>query len=190
MYLKFSNYEEPIECTVVPNGNLVTLKFKDKVIVNDSGFRCYLDKECNYDVCGDSYIGFNTIYKNDEETAKYNGYQLSNDGSVWVKPKAKVNFYISGSGSLDGETAQEVYDYEDLEIPTPVPDENNEFTGWSPEIPTNGEIEGNKTFTAVFVSTLPPPEPEPTLEDRVLDVEMETAMLTECVLEMSSVIYA
>jgi hypothetical protein len=137
-------------------------------------------KEDNWD-----YKDFTTIYRElDGEI------QFSNDGSIWVKPKAKVNFYASIGGILEGETFQEVYNYEELVIPTPIAEENYEFTGWEPEIPTNGEIEGNQTYTAVFVSTLPPPEPEPTLEDRVADVETETAMLTECVLEMSSVVYA
>ena len=190
MYIKFLNSNSPIECSVVPNGNIVTLKFKDKVVVNTSGFRCYLDKKCEYDISGNSYAGFTTIYRDDEETAKYNGYQLSNDGSVWVKPLPKVNFYTNGGGTLEGETIQEVYNYEELVIPNPVAGENYEFTGWSPEIPESGEIEGNKSFTAVFVSTLPPPEPVPTLEERVAAVEENNAMLTECVLEMSGVIYA
>ena len=137
-------------------------------------------KEDNWD-----YKEFTTIYRElDGEI------QFSNDGSIWVKPLPKVTFYTNGGGTLEGTTTQEVYTYEELVIPTPIASEDYEFTGWSPEIPTSGEIEGNKSYTAVFVSTLPPPEPEPTLEDRVAGVEMETAMLTECVLEMSSVIYA
>lgn len=170
MYIKFLNSNSPIECSVVPNGNVVTLKFKDKVVVNTSGFRCYLDKKCEYDISGDSYVGFNTIYRDDEETAKYNGYQLSNDGSVWVKPKMKVSFHTNGGGTLEGETVQEVYNYEELVIPNPVAGENHEFTQWSPEIPLSGEIDGNKSFTAIFVNTLPP-EPEPTLEERMTVME-------------------
>ena len=131
------------------------------------------------------YKDYTTIYRElDGEI------QFSNDGSIWVKPLPKVNFYSNGGGTLEGETLQEVYTYEELVIPTPVANENYEFTQWSPEVPTSGEIVGNKSYTAIFKSTLPEPEPEPTLEDRVAGVEMETAMLTECVLEMSSVIYA
>ena len=175
MYIKFLNSNSPIECSVVPNGNIVTLKFKDKVVVNTSGFRCYLDKKCEYGISGNSYAGFTTIYRDDEETAKYNGYQLSNDGSVWVKPLPKVNFYINGGGSLEGKTIQEVYTYEELVVPTPVAGENYEFTQWSPEIPLSGEIEGNKSFTAIFTSTTPAPEPEitPTLEERVATLESD-----------------
>ena len=131
------------------------------------------------------YKDYTTIYRElDGEV------QFSNDGSIWVKPLPKVNFYTNGGGTLEGETLQEVYTYEELVIPTPIASEDYEFTQWEPEIPTSGEIDCDKSYAAVFVSTLPPPEPEPTLEDRVAGVEMETAMLTECVLEMSSVIYA
>ena len=134
------------------------------------------------------YKDYTTIYRElDGEI------QFSNDGSVWVKPKMKVNFYTNGGGTLEGETLQEVYTYEELVIPTPVASENYEFTGWSPEIPLSGEIDGNKSFTAIFVSTLPPepePEPAPTLEERVVAVEESNAVLTECVLEMSGVVYA
>ena len=116
--------------------------------------------------------------------------QFSNDGSVYVEPIPKVNFYTNGGGILEGETVQEVKNYEELVIPTPVAGENYEFTQWSPEIPESGEVDGNKSFTAVFASTLPPPEPVPTLEERVAAVEENNAMLTECVLELSGVVYA
>lgn len=138
------------------------------------------DKKDNWE-----YKDFTTIYRE-----MYGEIQFSNDGSIWVKPKAKVNFCTSGGGILEGETIQEVYNYEELVIPTPIAEENYEFTGWEPEIPTRGEIEGNQTYTAVFVSTLPPPEPEPTLEERVTLVETEQMMLTECVLEISEIVYA
>lgn len=181
MYIKFLNTKKPIECTVVPNGNIVTLKFKDEVVVNTNGFHCYLDEKCEYDISGASYENFNTVYRNDDETAKYNGYQLSNDGSVWVKPLLKVTFNATNGGTLEGNTRQEVYNYEDLVIPTPVALEDYEFVEWSPEIPLNGEINSNKTFTAMFRSTLPTPEPEPTLEERVLVLEENNMMLTETV---------
>lgn len=181
MYIKFLNSNSPIECSVVPNGNIVTLKFKNKVVVNTSGFRCYLDKACEYDISGDSYVGFTTIYRDDEETAKYNGYQLSNDGSVYIEPIPKVSFYTNGGGTLEGETIQEVKNYEDLAVPTPVANENYEFTQWSPEIPESGEIDGNKSFTAIFTSTLPVPEPEitPTLEERVATLESDVKSISD-----------
>ena len=181
MYIKFLNTKKPIECTVVPNGNIVTLKFKDEVVVNTKGFHCYLDEKCEYDISGTSYEKFNTVYRNDDETEKYNGYQLSNDGSVWVKPYAKVDFNVNGGGYLDGATIQEVYYYEDLKIPTPIANDDNEFVEWTPAIPEKGEVIGNKTYTAVFKSTLPPPEPEPSLEERVVLLEENNIMLTETV---------
>lgn len=190
MYIKFLNAETPIECTVVPSGNIVTLKFMDEIILSTNGFRCYLDEKCEYDISGTSYEKFNTVYRNDDETAKYNGYQLSNDGSVWVKPYAKVNFNAIGEGYLDGATIQEVYYYEDLKIPTPIANDDNEFVEWTPAIPEKGEVIGNKTYTAVFKSTLPPPEPQLSLEERVALVETEQMMLTECVLEISEIVYA
>lgn len=137
-------------------------------------------KEDNWD-----YKEFTTIYRElDGEI------QFSNDGSIWVKPLPKVTFYTNGGGTLEGTTTQEVYTYEELVIPTPIASEDYEFTGWSPEIPTSGEVNGNKTYTAVFKSTFPPPEPEPTLEERVTMVETEQMMLTECVLEISEIVYA
>ena len=179
MYIKFLNTKKPIECTVVPSGNIVTLKFKDEVVVNTKGFHCYLDEKCEYDISGTSYEKFNTVYRNNDETAKYNGYQLSNDGSVWVKPYAKVNFNVSGGGYLDGATMQEVYYYEDLNIPTPIANYDNEFVEWTPAIPEKGEVVGNKTYTAVFKSTLPPPEPQPSLEDEVYALKDSVAALEE-----------
>lgn len=179
MYIKFLNTDKLYEGSVSVNGNIATLKFKEKnVPVNTNGFRCYKDKEMNYCLSGDSYIGFTTLYRNDEVTNQYNGYQLSNDGTIWVKPYAKVNFNASVGGYLDGATTQEVYNYEDLVIPTPIADEDYEFTHWTPEIPTEGEIDGNKSYTAVFVSTLPPPEPTPSLDERVTAVEEQNVMLS------------
>ncbi len=87
MYVKFRDSQALIECTVVPNGNIVTMKFPGSVVVDTSGFSLYLDAEGEYDIGGNDYLGFTTIYRNDEETEKYNGYQLSNDGSAWVKPQ-------------------------------------------------------------------------------------------------------
>ena len=118
------------------------------------------------------YTEYTTIYRElDGEI------QFSNDGSIWVKPLPKINFYTSGGGTLEGETLQEVYTYEELVIPTPIAEENYEFTGWEPEIPISGEIDGDKSYVAVFVSTLPPPEPEPTLEERVVVCEEDIAKI-------------
>lgn len=54
--------------------------------MNTNGFKLYLDEEMRHDISGNNYEGFTMIYRNDDETAKYNGYQLSNDGSVYIAP--------------------------------------------------------------------------------------------------------
>lgn len=156
MYIKFLNSKIPIKCSVSKNKNVVTLKFSDRIVVNTSGFHCYLDEKCEYDISGDFYEKFITIYRDDEETAKYNGYQLSNDGSVYEKTVPSVRFYIEKGGELKGEETQKANDYESLVIPTVVPNENYKFVGWQPEIPTEGEILSDTSFTAKmeYVPTL------------------------------------
>lgn len=85
-YLKFLDSNDLLTCTVVPQGkNLVSLKFKDSVVVNTSGFKLYLDEKKEYEI-GD-YSAFTTLYRNDDTTAEYNGYLLSNDGSIYVEPE-------------------------------------------------------------------------------------------------------
>lgn len=88
MYIKFNDAESAVQCTVKPQGNIVTLQFPcgNELIVNTSGFKLYLDEEMQHNISGNSYDGFTTIYRNDDETAKYNGYQLSNDGGVYIAP--------------------------------------------------------------------------------------------------------
>lgn len=158
MYIKFLNSNTPLKCTVSTSGNVATLKFKDKIVVNTSGFHAYLDKNCEYDIGGDTYEKFTTIYRDDEVTAEYNGYQLSNDGSIYVEENKKVTFKAGKGGSIDGATEQAVSDYEEVVIPIPVPDDNYEFVEWQPEIPTSGKVKENKAHTAVF-------EYVPTLEE-------------------------
>ena len=92
--------------------------------------------------------GFKTIYRTYEDNSKV--IELSNDGSVWTKPLKKVSFNAYNGGSLDGETTQEVYNYEELKVPTPVANDNYKFVRWNPEIPTSGEVDGNKIFNAIF----------------------------------------
>lgn len=132
-----------------------------------------------------NYADYKTVYKEIE-----NGSMFSNDGSVYVEPLKVVTFNSGIGGTLDGTTRQEVYNYEELIIPKPIANENYEFTGWSPEIPLSGEISENISFNAIFKSTLPEPEPEPTVEERVLALEEQNAVLEECLLEMSEVVYA
>lgn len=86
VYVKFLDSKALVPCEVIPNGNIVTLKFKDAIIVDKSGFQVFLDQNGEYCISGSYYHGYNTVYRNDEETALYNGYQLSCDGSVWTEP--------------------------------------------------------------------------------------------------------
>lgn len=88
MYIKFLDSKTPIECLVKQIApNIVELRFADEIIENISGFRTYLDKKCEYDIGGNYYINYTTMYRNDETTAGNNGYQLSNDRSVYIPPE-------------------------------------------------------------------------------------------------------
>lgn len=83
-YLKFLDSKKIIQCIVVPESeHVVTLKFHDAVTVDKSGFDLFLDEKGELDIGGDSYHSYNTVYRNDDTTAEYNGYQLSNDKSVY-----------------------------------------------------------------------------------------------------------
>lgn len=138
--------------------------------IKEVGF--YLSREDKRDKW--DYSEYKTVYKEID-----GGVQFSNDGSVYVEPIPVVNFYVNGGGILDGEFTQEAKNYEDLIVPTPIPNEDYEFSYWSPEIPTEGKIEGNKSFTAIFTSTLPDPEPGPTTEERLTEAEERIAMVEE-----------
>lgn len=88
-YVRFLGDESVRKAIVMPNDkeNIVTLKFEEEKEVNTSGFDLFLDEECEVDIGGDSYHRFTTMYRNDETTEEYNGYQLSNDGSVYAPPE-------------------------------------------------------------------------------------------------------
>ena len=92
MYIKFNNRSKIYNVSVVPQGdNIVTLKFRDEQPeVNTSGFHCYNDPQATLDVAGDTYVDFDTVYRNDDVTAQYNGYQLSNDGSHYIPSRHDV----------------------------------------------------------------------------------------------------
>ena len=45
-------------------------------------------------------------------------------------------------------------------------------------------------FTAREIPEFPTPEPEPTQEDRIAELEAQNEMLLSCVLEMSEIVYA
>lgn len=86
-YLKFLNSSEVYKCAVIPQDNIVTLKFDSDMEVSTAGFDLYLDEVCETDIGVGFYHDFTTVYRNDETTAEYNGYQLSKDGSVYVDPE-------------------------------------------------------------------------------------------------------
>lgn len=181
-YIKFNDSKSMVECNVSAAKSVATLKFKDSVIVDTSGFKVYLDQEGDYDIGGNSYMGFTTIYRNDEETAKYNGYQLSNDGSVYSSPVPTVKFSTNGNGTLSGSLLQSAENYEDLIIPMPIPNENYAFSEWSPEIPKVGKITESKNYTAIFtfVETL-----EQIKEKKIAEMNAEQQKLIQYGVEVT-----
>lgn len=86
-YLKFINSSKIYKCTVIPQDNIATLKFDSDMEVSNAGFDVYLDEKCQVDIGVGFYHYFTTVYRNDETTAEYNGYQLSKDGSVYEEPE-------------------------------------------------------------------------------------------------------
>ena len=83
-YIKFLGDETVRKAIVIPEDNLVTIKFEGEKEENTSGFDLYLDEECEVDIGGTFYHDFTTMYRNDKTTEEYNGYQLSNDGSIYI----------------------------------------------------------------------------------------------------------
>ena len=79
-----------------------------------------------------------------------NQIELCNDNKPWVKPEITVTFSASNGGNISGDVTQIVEKYEDLVIPTPIPNENYQFVKWNPEIPTSGTVDNNVTFVAEF----------------------------------------
>ena len=118
------------------NENLITIT--GDFPVKRKGFKIYLPGDQT--PIGD-YSSFVTIYRELD-----NGVMFSNDGSVFVP---SVRFTANG-GMLDGTLVQNVHNYEDLVIPTPIEDETHKFLGWNSEIPTSGKIDDHISFTARF----------------------------------------
>ena len=87
-YIKFLKGTGIYQASVIPDGNIVTIKFTDKKEENTSGFNLYLDEKCTVDIGGDAYHGYTTMYRNDETTAGYNGYQLS-----LIKEEVRLQLY-------------------------------------------------------------------------------------------------
>lgn len=100
----------------------------------------------NNDILLGDYSSFSYLYRIVDD----NTYQYSDDGSVYTKPKRTVIFKTSDGGVLQGILTQSASNYNELQVPTPIPNENNEFGCWTPEIPTSGDIERNRAFIANF----------------------------------------
>jgi hypothetical protein len=69
----------------VPQGNIVTLTFAGAKAISTAGFDLYLDENAEKNIGGETYHGYTTIYR-DNDDDEYS-YQLSNDGSVYVEPE-------------------------------------------------------------------------------------------------------
>ena len=150
-YVRFKSNQEVFQMHVKAIGdNMVQLYPPIPNVDVTAGFEM-LTKEVNGKVYGD-YLKYRTVYKKEEDGSII----LSNDGSVWVEPVIVVKFATNGNGDLVGETEQTVKTYEELIVPTVLPNENYEFVGWNPEIPKTGKVESNMTFTAQmeYVPTL------------------------------------
>lgn len=162
-YIKFRNSKDFVKGLIEPKGNIVSLAFPpgESASENASGFDAYLDAK------GELLIGeygaYTTVYRNCPER---NGYELSNDGSVYTEPEKIISFRAEAGGSLDGETDQVVRDYADLTTPEPKPEQNYVFVGWVPEIPESGAVKESAVYHAAF-------EYVPTLE------EVQEAKVTE-----------
>ena len=150
-YVRFKSNPEVFQMHVKAIGdNMVQLYPPIPKVDVTAGFEM-LTKEVDGKVYGD-YLKYRTVYKKEE----VGSIILSNDGSVWVEPVIVVKFATNGNGELVGETEQTVKMYEELIVPTVLPNENYEFVGWNPEIPKTGKVESNMTFTAQmeYVPTL------------------------------------
>ena len=150
-YVRFKSNPEVFQMHVkVIGDNMVQLYPPIPNVDVTAGFEM-LTKEVDGKVYGD-YLKYRTVYKKEEDGSII----LSNDGSVWVEPVIVVKFATNGNGELVGETEQTVKTYEELIVPTVLPNENYEFVGWNPEIPKTGKVESNMTFTAQmeYVPTL------------------------------------
>lgn len=137
--------------------------------VKQKGFMLYRDGV--EEPLGD-YSDYKTVYREVEQ-----GAQFSDDESVYAAPLPTVLFVSGYGGSIDGEAFQKAGRYEDLNVPTPVPVDGYEFAEWKPGIPTEGEINGNISFQAVFayIETLDEAKEKKVAEMNAVQQEIITA---------------
>lgn len=95
-----------------------------------------------------NYEQYKYIYK--QESDGVTVILSTNENDVYVPSKPTVTFSASNGGDLDGITSQIVNTYSELNIPTPVANENYEFVEWSPSIPSEGDVTESVSFTAIF----------------------------------------
>lgn len=88
------------------------------------------------------------IYRTYEDNS--NMIELCNDNVPYVAPEFTVKFNI-GFGTLEGETEQVVKNYKELVVPTVNTEAGCKFVGWTPEIPTEGELEKDMYFNAIVI---------------------------------------
>ena len=88
------------------------------------------------------------IYRTYEDPKKV---ELCNDNIPWVAPEITIQFVVGAGGTLVGEAVQHVNRYEDLTIPTVQTEAGYQFVKWSPEIPSEGVVEKDRTFRAVVI---------------------------------------
>ena len=141
-YIKFLNSEEHLDGKVkIIDDHTIEVSGCNK---NLSGFQLFTDS--------DFMFGDYSKYKYDYEQPDLgtNVHRYTNDNHKWSKPIYTVTFSTDGGGTLIGKTNQTIENYEDLMIPTVTTNENYEFKGWSPTIPSSGSITEDKTYVAKF----------------------------------------
>lgn len=141
-YIKFLNSDEHLDGVV---------RVVDEHIIEVTG--------CNQNLSGLQWFTDSDIMFGDYSKFKYDYgepnlgdqvYKYTNDNHKWKKPIYTTTFNVNVGGTAKGTLIQKVEKYEDLSIPTITADENYEFKGWNPTIPSSGYIDSNKMFTAVF----------------------------------------
>ena len=129
--------------------NQVRLVFTDNVPSEEvllSGFNLINEYNGRIQTKRTDYIYIYRTYKDNT-----NCIELCNDNIPWVKPEVVTKFTVDAGGALQGKTEQKVDTYEELVVPTVQTEDGYEFTGWKPEIPTEGEVKDNTTFNAVII---------------------------------------
>ena len=145
--IRFYNTSYIYDGEVRLNDNILVIEFSTKPNSDILTSGIELLNEHNNEVQGD-YTDYTTVYRTYDDNEML--IEFSNDGSVYTKPVPVVTFTAGYGGELEGTTTQNVTKYEDLVVPTTVPNENYEFVKWVPEIQEEGTIEKNITFTASF----------------------------------------